>query len=557
MFRFPVLFLFFLITGSLFSQSVKDTIKPKLFTLHGNIGLSFMAYAVDGIPARQLPFSYILSANATLSIGKFDLPFSFVFSDKQRSYAQSFDEFGISPTYKWLTVHLGYRNVTFSNYTLAGHSFLGGGIELNPGIFRFGFVYGQFNRKTSGSPVFETNQLPQFKRTGFAVKLGLGNEKNFFDLIFLRIRDDSTSLHQPDTGTIRTPEQNVVASINSRFTFFKKLVWEVEGAFSLYTNDMRANPSLDSTTAPIIRNMNKFLVINQSSEYYSAIRSSLKYKSKSWSLKLEYRRIDPNYRSMGAYYFANDLENLTLTPSVSLFKRKLTISGSVGMQRDNLKGVKKATSIRTIGNANLSYNPSSKFGIDVSYSNYYIMQQAGRLPLKDTTKVQQMNQTISLMPRLLFFNTSLSHMIMAMYNRTTFNDGNQFTCTNANFVSQIAQLTYVLGLVKSKWSFSFGGTYTNFSNAMAENTTMGGTIGISKSMAKDKLTFGWNNAAVYSIQQQEGGWVLNSNITGNYKFIKHHSLKLNLFYTGNFSDPGSQSKSFHEFKGDLSYVYSF
>ncbi|TRZ72021.1 MAG: hypothetical protein D4R97_06230, partial [Bacteroidetes bacterium] len=307
----------------------------------------------------------------------------------------------------------------------------------------------------------------------------------------------------------------------------------------------------------IIRNMNKFLVINQSSEYYSAIRSSLKYKSKSWSLKLEYRRIDPNYRSMGAYYFSNDLENLTLTPSVALFKRKLTISGSVGMQRDNLKGVKKATSIRTIGNANLSYNPSTKFGVDASYSNYYIMQQAGRLPLNDTTKIQQVNQSYSLMPRLLFFNSSLSHMIMVMYNRSTFSDGNQFTCKNANFTSQIAQLTYVLGLVKTKWSFSIGGTYTTFSNALSESTTMGGTIGISKSFFKDKLTFTWNNSGVYAQQQQEGGWVLNSNITGNYKVHKHHSLRLNLFYTRNFSDPGSTSVSFHEFKGDLSYVYSF
>jgi hypothetical protein len=205
----------------------------------------------------------------------------------------------------------------------------------------------------------------------------------------------------------------------------------------------------------------------------------------------------------------------------------------------------------------LSFNPSSKFGIDATYSNYFIRQQAGRLPLNDTSRILQVNQTFSLMPRLLFFNSTLSHMVMVMYNRTNFIDGNQFTCHNANFTSQIAQLTYILGIVKTKWSFSLGGTYTTFNSALAENTTMGGTIGISKSFLKDKLTLNWNNAVVYALQQQEGGWVLNSNISGNYKFHKHHSLKLNFFYTGNFSDPGAQSPSFHEFKGDLSYVYSF
>jgi hypothetical protein len=541
----------------MFSQETENSPKPKPVTLHGDIGLSLMGYSVSGISARQLPFSYILSANATLSIYKVDLPFSFVFSDKQRNYAQSFNEFGISPTWKWITVHLGYRNVTFSNYTLAGHTFLGAGLELNPGIFRFGFIYGKFQRQTPASPVFETDSLPTFKRTGFAVKLGVGNEKNFFDLVFLRIRDDSTSMHQPDTGTIRTPEQNIVAGINSKFTFFKKLVWEVEGAVSLYTNDMSANPSLDSTAAPILVNMNEFLVINQSSEYYTALRTSLKYTAKTWNLKLEYRRIDPNYRTMGAYYFSNDLENLTLSPYLTFFKRKFSISGSIGLQRDNLAGVKKATSVRTIGSVNVSCNPSSKFGVDASYSNYHINQQDGRLPLNDTAKVLQSNQNFTLTPRLIFVNTRLSHLIMLMYNLSTFTDKNEFNSGNADFNSNVAQLLYSLGIVKTRWTFSAGFTYTSLSSKLAKNSGLGGTLGVSKSFFKNKLTLNWNNALVYAEQQQQGGWVLNSNITGNYKIYRHHALKLGIFYTGNFSDPGSTVSSFNEFKGNISYVYNF
>ena len=198
--RFLGLFVLFLFPGILFSQDIGNISKQKPFTFHGSIGLDLMAYAVDGIPARQLPFSWLLSANATASIYGIEFPFSFVFSDQQRSYAQPFNQFGISPRYKWITVHLGYRNVTFSNFTLAGHTFLGYGIELNPGIFRFGFIYGRFDRKTATSPVFETDSLPHYKRKGFAVKLGVGSEKNFFDLIFLRIRDDSSSIPKPDSG---------------------------------------------------------------------------------------------------------------------------------------------------------------------------------------------------------------------------------------------------------------------------------------------------------------------------------------------------------------------
>ena len=540
-----------------FSQDIGNIGKQKPFTFHGSIGLNLMAYAVDGIPARQLPFSYMISANATATIYGIELPFSFVFSDKQRSYAQPFNQFGLSPRWKWITLHGGYRNVTFSEFTLAGHTFLGAGIELNPSIFRFGFVYGRFDRKTTTSPVFETDSLPRFKRKGFAVKLGVGTEKNFFDLLFLRIRDDSSSLERPDSGAYRFPEQNVVAGFHSRFTFFKKLTWETEAAFSLYTTDMAAQPLLDSTSASILLSLNKFLVINQSSEYYMAIRSFLQYKSKSWSLKLEYRRIDPKYRSMGAYFFSNDVENLTLSPYISLFKRKLTLSGSIGLQRDNLKGGKLATSLRTIGNVNVSFNPSYKFGVDLNYGNYGTSQSAGRLPLNDTTKVHQAMHNLSVMPRLMFMNTEKSHMIFLMYNMSMFYDQNQFTSSLTYFVSHIGQLNYSLGLIKTKWTFTFGLTYTSFSTCPSTNTGTGGTLGVSKLFFKDKLSLSWNNSLIRSVSDSDKGWVLNSNLTGNYRVHKHHAIKLNVYFTGNYNDPGSLSKSFNEIKGDLGYVYTF
>lgn len=555
--RQSIFYIFLLISGSIFSQDIENIAKQKPFTFHGSIGLNLMVYAVDGIPPRQLPFSYLISANATASIYGIELPFSFVFSDLQRSYAQPFNQFGLSPRYKWITVHLGYRNVTFSNFTLAGHSFLGCGIELNPGIFRFGFVYGRFDRQTTTSPVFETDSLPHYKRKGFAVKLGVGTEKNFFDLVFLRIRDDSSSIPKPDSGLYRFPEQNVVAGFNSRFTFSKKLTWETEAAFSLYTTDMSAKPSLDSSSASILLSLNKFLVINQSSEYYTAIRSSIQYKSKLWSVKLEYKRIDPKYQSMGAYFFNNDVENLCLSPAFALFKRKLAIRGSIGLQRDNLRGSKRATSMRTIGNVNVSFNPSYKFGVDASYSNFSINQSAGRLPVNDTSKVHQTTQNISLMPRLMFVNAEKSHLIMLIYNMALFYDKNQFTSALTYFATNTGQLNYTLGLIQSKWSFTFGLTYSSFSTCLADNTSTGGTFGLSKLLLKDKLSLNWNNSLIRSGSDAGKSWVYNSNMSCNYLIHKHHAIKLNIYFTGNYNDPGSVNKSFNEIKGDLNYVYTF
>ena len=261
--------------------------------------------------------------------------------------------------------------------------------------------------------------------------------------------------------------------------------------------------------------------------------------------------------SSDLYFFNNDLENLTISPSFALFKKKLAISGSAGLQRDNLAGTKRATSLRTIGNVNVSCNPSSTFGVDASYGNYSIGQRDGRLPLNDTAKIHQINQNFSLMPRLLFFNSKKSHMIMLVYNLANFTDKNEFTSNAAAFNSQTAQLSYVLGLIKSKWSFSFGLTYFSVKTCLSNNISDGGTFGISKSFINDKISLTWNNSLMYSGQIQDKSWVWNSNINGNYKITKHHSIKLNLFFTGNYTNPGSQNPSFNESKGEIGYVYKF
>jgi len=185
--KIKVLLLAILVLTShlVFPQEPETPPKPKPFKIYGNINLNLIGYYVNGIPYRADPFSAILSANVTASFYGIELPIAIAISNKQESYAQPFNQFGMSPRWKWITLHGGYRNVTFSNFTLAGHTFIGAGIELNPGIFRFGAIYGRFDRKTTENPLYKNDSLPHYARKGYAVKLGVGTEQNFLDLIFL------------------------------------------------------------------------------------------------------------------------------------------------------------------------------------------------------------------------------------------------------------------------------------------------------------------------------------------------------------------------------------
>jgi hypothetical protein len=552
------LILFLLLISKLLpAQDLETIAKQKPFEIHGSTSLNLIGYGVTGIEPRRQPFSWVLSANVTASVYGIQLPFSFTISDQQKSYAQPFNQFGLSPRWKWITVHAGYRNVTFSNFTLAGRTFLGAGIELNPSILRFGFLYGRFDRKTTDNPLMVTDSLPNYKSTGFAVKLGVGTEKNFFDLIMLRIHDDSTSVTKSDTSAVRTPEQNVVMGFNSHFSLFKRLTLDVEGAFSLYTTNTGAQSLEDVQDNKTLRSLNRFLVINQSTEYYYAARAALQYQDKNIKVKMEYRRIEPKYRSMGAYFFNNDLENLTISPTFGLWKKRIILGGSIGLQRDNLRGSKKSTSTRTIGSALLSFNPNSTFGLDANYSNYGMSQKAGRLPLVDSTRVRQVNNNLAVIPRLMFNDAKHSHMVMLTYLWMNLNDRNPATSEYTQMVTHTAQLTYNLSWVESRWSMTSGLNFIRVINFVGISSNYGISAGGNKTLLEDKLSIGLNGSLMRSDYAGSMGWVANANLNATYQITSHHNLRLNGYYTGNFFPGGSTIPTFNEFKGDLMYVYTF
>ena len=159
--------------GSLGSQ------KP--FTLRGSAQVRGIFYNASGIQNRRTPFSYLFAGNLVASFYGVSMPVNFSISEEDRSVSQPFNQFGISPHYKWITVHLGYQNVNFSPYTLAGYTMLGAGVELTPGKFRLGFMYWRLNRATTIDTTTQSLAPISFSRKAFAVKIGYGTEKSFID----------------------------------------------------------------------------------------------------------------------------------------------------------------------------------------------------------------------------------------------------------------------------------------------------------------------------------------------------------------------------------------
>ena len=283
--RFLYSFLLFLFGIQLVSaQDLSNLKSQKPFTIGGSVSATSNIYYVSGKESTRDPFSYVLSGNVNASVYSLQLPFSFTYSNSSFNYAQPFNRFGISPEYKWIRLHLGYRNMSFSPFTPAGHSFLGAGLELNPGIFRFGAVYGRFSQKTIPNTVNPLDTLQSPTRKGYSVKIGLGSQKNFADLIFLQIKDDTLSI---DTARFssRIPQANTVFGTHLKFTLFKKVTWETEGAVSLLTKDL-SNAQPFETGNATLQNIIGAFNVNSSSEYSTAILSSLNFTAQKYSVGL-------------------------------------------------------------------------------------------------------------------------------------------------------------------------------------------------------------------------------------------------------------------------------
>ncbi|HEX9956492.1 MAG TPA: hypothetical protein VGA96_04535, partial [Fibrella sp.] len=140
--------------------------------LAGEVTLSTGFYAMTDLEApRAQPTPWSLSGSLTISTRSgWNVPIRLVWSSQNNQYRQPYNQLGASPRYKdWLTLHAGYRNIVFSPLTLAGYTFLGVGVELNPGLLRVGAIVGKFNRAIDANYA-DPDRMATFRRTGYSIK---------------------------------------------------------------------------------------------------------------------------------------------------------------------------------------------------------------------------------------------------------------------------------------------------------------------------------------------------------------------------------------------------
>ena len=542
------------------AQDIANLKNAKPVTISGGIGLSSVFYNANGIENRQTPFSYGVNANLNLSLyGVLSLPVSFVWYSQQSSTFNypSFNRFGLSPKYKWITAHFGYRNMRLSEFTLNGHTFLGAGVELTPGKFRMAAMYGKFNQNSDNDP-YMADSIPRFTRKGWAVKVGYGTEKNFIDVSMLRIGDQKQKDSPPSYVGAPTPAENLAIGVTSILHLTPKLVFSFDGSLSCLTQNASdtVGVNIHGFGTSLVKSL---ITLNMTTVPSTAFKTSLAYKfTDRSSASFEYRRIDPEYQSLGAYFFNNDIELYSFNASAGLLKNKVMLRGSLGLQRDNLGNTKKFTSKRIVGSLSGSINFSQNFGIDGNWSNFSTNQRAGRTAIIDSLRLFQVNNTFSITPRFTKVNTRQSHFVMFNFNRMQLDDKNKTTAAQTETATTVLTANYSLGLLKSGSNLSLGLNHTTVANNMYDGKTYGGSLSLAQALFKNKFSLNWANS--YMLNQFGGndGATYNSYFSAIFRPHRKHSFNIGVnFISNHYSETETSPTSYNETRGDIRYAYTF
>lgn len=356
----------FALTSSMlvFGQNLDKIGEENAVTVTGGIATNMMINNTVGAPQFRDPFSWVLSGNVTVNILDVSLPFTFSFSNAARSYTQPFNMTALHPTYKNWKTHFGITSMSFSQYTYSGMNFTGAGVEYSPKKWRVKAFGGRLKKAIEYDAAANNINFVSYKRMGFGFSTAYVGKSWGTELILFKAYDDGTSLQYAHQNPELSVRDNVVVSLIADATLFKVLRFKAEIASSILTKDVLLHdPNFTNTFySGMVRG-------NQTTQISNAYNASIDYRQKIYGIGFKYERIDPNYSTLGAIYFNNDLENITLNPTFALFKSKVNLAFSAGFQRNNIEKTNAADNKRWIGSANVSAQIVKGLSFNGSYSN--------------------------------------------------------------------------------------------------------------------------------------------------------------------------------------------
>lgn len=545
-------------------DGLKNILKAKPVVISGGASANNIFNSAAADRPESLTYYFQGSMNANL-FGQINLPFSYSFTNVGTSYTQPVppNRLDLHPTYKWISAHIGQIAMTFSPYTLNGHQFAGAGVDLTPpGRWKMSAMAGRLLKAVAYDPN-SPKTLPSYERMGYGSKIAY--EKDGFRLGISAFygKDNPTTLaYKPDT-LLLFPQQNLAIGYTAQFKPMPGLDVNIAYATSALTlNDN------DKNTIHQRNYLQTLMGTSKSTAFYNALKGGINYTFNKVILGVGYEHIDPGYRTLGAYFFSNDFENITVNVAHSFLKGKVSMSGNVGLQYDNLDGKKSRTTKRTVGSISMNCTPIEKLQLNTSYSNFgtYMNVQSQFQKINQPTTFDnpespndfvQISQNANLNAILTTRKNDVQNQQLNVtlgFQDASDEKGGVVSKGNG---SQFYNLSTGYNLIYLKKALSVIGVYNLSYNTIGrkEILTHGPTLSVSSKLLEKKMTagvsFSYNTSAQEGIAQND---TFNIRLNAAYAVLKSHNLNISLVNQYR-SSLGKALTS--NFTGTLGYSYSF
>lgn len=499
-------------TAPLFSIKAQSIITSELYT----------STSQDTVWTPRLPpFVGRAILRGSCDIGSvLSVPFELYYSNRNFGTNQPFNQLGINPRFSdWLTLHAGYFSYTMSDFTFGDLRVLGGGVEVHPDNIHLSTAYGII-REARPEQVRDTTLVfpGEYRRWMISAKLGYDNKNgNYIFVSMMKSWDDTMS--QRNVFQV-APSDNLVASIYTGFSLFKGLSVKGEGAVSA-TNANRAAPALDNH----IKIPFNLFTPTVTSFIDGAAKVSLLYNAQSdWNIKADAQWVGPGFVTQGFMQMPNDVLDITLSPTLHLFQKTVSMRGSIGVRTNNLRRNRQSATQRIIGTGNISWNYEQWLGIDASYANYGMSSRHDN----DTLRLQNVVQQIILSPRIMFEAWGGFHVLNSVFSVQNVDDNNVITQRFTNSSALSGALTHTLTL-KNSLNFTTSLMNTDVKTSQSHVKVLNITETVAYTIIEnvfDASVMG----GIGSIDTGENELQLLARLTGNYltKSIGNFSLMLSL-----------------------------
>ena len=533
------------------AQNVEEVLefrKKKPFKISGSISANATQFNSTPKQSRQ-SFTYQLSGSVNLSLYELlNIPLSFNLNNygSNFSYPSLPNRLSLHPSYKWIRAHIGDVSMSFSPYTLNGHQFTGVGIELSPARWRLSAMGGRLLRKVdidASNPAIR----PNYERWGYGVKAGYDGEKFSVGGTIFTARDKQRDISFDADALGIYPKGNIAIGVEGSLNVIKDLKLSLEYGLSIMQRDLRTKE----------RN------------HYHAFKGDLTYSLLGNTIGIGYERISPDYETLGAYYFNNDYENVTLNYSRNFFKDRLSLALSGGVQRDDLSNQKQERNKRFVGSANINFTPNDRFTASISISSYqahrnikssfdYINERTPYENL-DTLRFTQLNNSIDMNLNWRLRNSETqSHTLSANASYQEAAD-KQGRCIMPGNLTRFMNLGANYGIDFTPLDFSVTAEINASNNyASRKNVlTIGPALTCSKHLFKKALTTG---LTLSFNQTQEAGrklaTIYNARWHASYRFLKRHGLNASVAYQHRSLSEAILT-NLSSLTSQISYSYSF